>query len=90
MKVYAIEHLGMGMGYMAECPSWFEPELENELKENIFENEDDVYTKEEIEPFIEKCKNLNTDEYAELGAWIISCYEMDEEEFRNLPEWEGW
>jgi len=87
MKVYKISHADMGSGYVTPNYQDFKVELEIELDEYSLEA---GYTREDIDPFIESLAKLKVGEGASLGPWDISCLEISEEEFNQLPEFPGW
>lgn len=87
VKVWTIKHEHEGMGWTDNETTGFEYELEQEFE---CDSEQCGYTKDEIKPFVENLKNMETGQEIRLGVWTISCTEMEKEVFENLPEFTGW
>lgn len=87
VKVYVIHHEIMGLGWTTQFPQDFVEDLREELNE---QDEEAGYTDEQIMPFLEGLKDLNVGESNSLGYWRITCEEMTQEAFENMPEFEGW
>ncbi|MEN6391043.1 MAG: hypothetical protein ABFD04_11560 [Syntrophomonas sp.] len=87
VRVYTIHHVYMGTGWTTQFPEDFVEDLREELNE---QDEEAGYTDEQIMPFLEGLKNLKVEESGSLGNWTITCKEMTQEAFDNMPEFEGW
>jgi hypothetical protein len=85
VKVWTIEHDCFSGGYTVDDPETLKEEFESEL-----EGGESTYSKDDIEPFIQKLQTMQPGQSAELFPWIVSCSEMEEETINNLPEFTGW
>ena len=96
MKVYTISRTDMCGGYTTTELSNVEVEFEVEIQE-FGEDRENGFTKDNIPKVMESISKLVVLKDDEAGAvavsfgpFVVTVGEMSEEEYKSLPEFDGW
>ena len=85
IKVWTISNEDEGSGYTVD-----EYGLDLFYNEITADTESEEASKLDPVGFQEQLMAMEPDKSISFGIWQISCRLMDDKEFENLPEWDGW